>query len=239
MTITDERAAPDRRMVLAGVTALAASVPSRARAADAATPATTSPIARGVLAQNALALTFVAAPSQLPPVRIDAQDGTREVREFLAGRSIIMPVWAEWCAPCLAELGDFARLQQKYGNEKFAILPILSGTQKRMTLEVIASLFTYLRASVFKPLMEHGLGSKLVNAMARQGRQLSLPCNLLIAPDATVVARVFGLQGHDGESEGEKPNLIARAEAGQVLSYWGKPEGDEFAQAIANGFLTT
>jgi thiol-disulfide isomerase/thioredoxin len=217
----------DRRRVLAGIAGVAA-LPSVARAAP-------SPIARGALAKNPLALAFESAPESLPGVLITGPSGTRNISEF-KGRTLVMPIWAEWCPPCLAELGDFARLQRKHGNDRFAIVPILSGTRKRMTPDVIKQLFQALRADVFEPLMEYRLGSKLVNVMARRGRGIQLPCNLLVAPDGRVAGRVFGLQSEEyGGGEGRE--LIRRAEAGQVLSYWGQPAGDEFAAAMANGFL--
>jgi thiol-disulfide isomerase/thioredoxin len=217
----------DRRTVLAGIAGVAA-VPSASRAAD-------SPVARGVLAKNPLALAFE-APSQdyLPGVQVTGPAGDRNISEF-KGRTLVMPIWAEWCPPCLAELGDFARLQRKYGNDRFGIVPILSGTQRKMTLDAIKQLFGVLHADVFEPLMEYRLGAKLYNTMARKGRIVSLPCNLLLAPDGRVVARVFGLQTGE-ELEGGRA-LIRRAEAGHVLSYWGQPAGDEFAAAMANGFL--
>jgi thiol-disulfide isomerase/thioredoxin len=218
----------DRRTILAGM-AGAAVAPSVATAAD-------SPIARGALANNALALAFE-APSQdyLPGVQITGPSGDRNIADF-KGRTLVMPIWAEWCPPCLAELGDFARLQRKHGNARFGIIPILSGTRKKMTPAVIKQLFEILHCDVFEPLMEYRLGAKLYNAMARKGRIIQLPCNLLVAPDGRVVARVFGLQTGE-ELEGGSA-LIRRAEAGHILSYWGQPAGDEFAAAMAGGFLT-
>lgn len=220
----------NRRTALAGMAGLMAARPSLSHAA-------TSPVATGALANNPLALKFESAPETLPSVKITGPNGTRHIYD-LKGRTLIMPIWAEWCPPCLAELGDFARLQRKHGNERFAIVPILSGPRKQMTPDVIKQLFTVLHADAFEPLMEARLGAKLVKVMARKGNQMQLPCNLLIAPDGRVVARVFGLQADESTPGAETGReLIRRAEAGQVLSYWGQPAGDEFAAVLANGFL--
>ena len=242
-SISTERGAPaatllDRRTVLTGMAAFAG---ARAAAAEEE-----SLVAHGVLANNRLALAFETAPSELPDVTLVGPNGERDIAE-LKGRTLLMPLWAEWCAPCLSEIPDFARLQAKYGNSKFAIVPILTGTRKQITPATIAELFTFLHASVFEPLIERHFGGKLMLAMARKGAtKIVIPCNLLIAPDGRVVGRQFGAQRDDEQSQmlGSDPqkingenSLIARAEAGDVLSLWGKAPGAEFAAAMADGFL--
>jgi len=227
----------DRRTILAGMAALAG--------VGAAAAEGGSPVAHGVLANNTLALAFETAPSELPDVTLVGPNGERDLAE-LKGRTLLMPLWAEWCAPCLSEIPDFARLQAKYGNSNFAIVPILTGTRKQITPAAIAELFAFLHASVFEPLIEKRFGSKLMLAMARKGMTEAIPCNLLIAPDGRVVGRQFGAERDNEQSQmlsadpkkinGEN-SLIARAEAGDVLSLWGKAPGAEFAAAMANGFF--
>lgn len=195
------------------------------------------PVAHGVLADNPLALLFEAAPAQLPDIDVVGPNGTRGISEF-KGRTLLMPVWAEWCAPCLSEIQDFASLQKKHGNDKFAIVPILSGTRKRMTPAIVAQLFSYLHADALEPLVENHFGDRLMRTMAKNADgKITIPCNLLIAPDGHVVGREFGLSEASGIKADTGHQLIAQAEAGTVISQWGKPAGDEFAAAMAGGFL--
>jgi len=163
------------------------------------------PVAHGILANNALALAFEAAHSELP---------------------------------------DFAQLQQKYGNSKFAIVPVLTGARKQMTPAVTAQMFAYIHASVFEPLIEQHFGSRLMDEMAVQsGHRVAIPCNLLVAPDGHVVAREVGLKATPDDDaapadvQAARPGRIARAEAGDIQSLWGLQAGEEFAAAMANGFL--
>lgn len=225
---------PDRRLVIAGLAGLG--LPWAARADDA--PA--SPVAHGALEKNALAQAFIAAPSTLPGVTLDTLDGEVALRDALKGRTVLMPIWAEWCVPCLIEIPDFARLQKAYGNERFAIMPVLSYPQKQMTPAATQTLFKALRAEIFPPMIEHRFGRLLVQTLARMGRGMSLPCNVLIAPDGRVVAREMGLQsnGHTVETDGgDKYARAQRAAAGETQSLWGTPVGDEFVSALAGGFL--
>ncbi|HEY0107925.1 MAG TPA: TlpA disulfide reductase family protein [Rhizomicrobium sp.] len=230
--------APSRRGVLAGLVALAAPLP--ARAADTAD----SPIAHGILAQNKLAQAFRPTLDSLPDVTLIGPNGERDI-SALKGRTLLMPLWAEWCAPCLGEIPDFAKLQKKYGGDKFAIVPILTGTRRQFTPTTLAGVLAVLHADVFEPLMETHFGDKLMRRMARQGNSVAIPCNLLIAPDGRVVGREIGIKlSDDGEKDAERPvegkkdpALVARAIGGETMSLWGTPAGDEFAAAMAKGFL--
>ncbi len=171
-------------------------------------------------------------------------DGEQDIADLIKGRTVLMPLWAEWCTPCLSEIPDIARLQQKYGNDKFAIVPILTGAQKQVTPEALTQIFGALHASVFEPLVEKKFGKKLMLQMARRnGREIEIPCNLLIAPNGRVIGREFGMKRSDDEeaaaqaASANKTDPVARAEAGETLSLWGKQPGEEFASAMAGGFL--
>jgi len=194
------------------------------------------PIAHGVLANNPLAKAFEATTAQLPDVTVVGPNGSRSISEF-RGRTLLMPLWAEWCGPCLGELQDFGTLQKKYGNDKFSIVPVLSGTQKRMTPATVAQLFSYLHADALEPLVENHFGKTLLSAMARSEGHIAVPCNLLIAPDGRVVGREIGMKQAEDFDAHSKHEILAQEIAGKVLSEWGKPAGAEFAAAMANGFL--
>ncbi len=147
-----------------------------------------------------------------------------------------MPLWAEWCAPCLTELGDFARLQEVYGNAKFAIIPVLTGTTHKFTPELLGKFLFAAHAGIFEPLMEEDYGKKLLNGMAYEGEGPTIPCNLLIAPDGRVIAREIGLKITDTAADSNKKRLD-QALGGNSQTLWGTPAGDEFATCMANDFL--
>jgi thiol-disulfide isomerase/thioredoxin len=186
-----------------------------------------SPIAHGMLADNALARAFNdPTRDNLPNVIVDGPDGKQPISSLLQGRTVIMPVWAEWCMPCLRELPDFALLQREFGSSKFAIIPVLSAPKHKMTPQIIAQVFADANASVFQPIMETNFGGNLAYAMGRMGASFGLPCNLLIHPDGHVVGRETGLKS------------AADATAAGWQSAWGGKDGQELAAALANGFLS-
>jgi thiol-disulfide isomerase/thioredoxin len=198
-----------------------------------------SPIAHGVLADNVLAQAFEPYDTQLPSMYLWTLDNKRKPIEELKGRTIVMSLWAEWCAPCIAELPDFARLQRKYGNDKFAIVPVLTGTEKKFTPETLAKILGMMKCDVFEPLIENNLGNRLIRTMARRRGGSAIPCNLLITPEFKVVAREIG---GFGNAEDENPaktyaEALNRTATGAVQSAWGLKDGEDFAKAMAEGFL--
>jgi thiol-disulfide isomerase/thioredoxin len=229
-----------RRTVLGGLAAAAVAPAARAD----------SPLAHGVLENNRLAQAFVTAPRRLPAVKIVGPAGTRALRDLVGGRTLIMPLWAEWCAPCMIELPEFARLQAKYGSERFAIMPILTATQHVFSPESLRGILKSLvRLDVFEPLMEDRAGDRLMWDMAvrqagvrLEGSGAALPCNLVIGPDGEVKGRIFGdrdIQDSSATKAKTYDDAVNRAQNGQIQTIWGSADGDAFVAALAQGFLTT
>ena len=236
MMRNDREQGPNRRAVLAGLAALAAAGPAEADE--------TSPVANGVLTENPVAKAFEKIPGNpaLPDVPLNGLKGDCRLSDF-KGRTLIVPIWAEWCTPCLSELPDFARLQRKYGNTEFAIVPVLSGPYKQMTPAVTAQILGYLHADIFEPLVEQHFGGRLLQTMARQPQGgLSIPCNLLIAPSGKVVARETGKIARTEQPEtppktGNETGEDAKRIKAWQSSLWSTVYGEEFAAALAAGFL--
>jgi thiol-disulfide isomerase/thioredoxin len=198
-----------------------------------------SPIAHGVLAGNSLAKAFEPSPHQLPDIYVTGPDGDRRLSDF-KGKTILMPLWTEWCAPCIQEIPDFARLQQKYGNDKFAIVPVLTATQKKFTPELLSRILGMMHAGVFTPWIEQHRGATLMRRMARRrGGGAAMPCNLLIAPDGRVVAREIGGLSNTDDADPAKSykDAVNRTGTGSSQSRWGQQDGEDFAKAMADGFL--
>lgn len=222
-----------RRSVCFG---LAGAAVSRAAWADDK-PA--SPIAHGALADNSLAQAFEPFDKPLPDVAVWGPDGEMPLAELIKGRTILMPLWAEWCAPCMQEIPDFARLQQAHGNEKFAIIPVLTATQKQLDPASLGTLLGYMHASALRPLIEHKRGNMLARTMGKRGNTYVLPCNLLIGPDGRTVGREIGRLTNTDDNDPAKTyhDAVNRTATGASQSRWGQEDGEAFARLMAAGFL--
>ena len=76
------------------------------------------------LTPTAKANIWLASRTSLPRIRYQTLDGTEQSLERLAGRPLLLNLWATWCPPCLAELRQFAAHQQQLGDAGLQILAL-------------------------------------------------------------------------------------------------------------------
>ena len=222
----------DRRAALFG---LAAAMAGGARAAEAPLAPPPSVFARSALAANPLAQRFQPAPRGmlLPDVPLETAEGELRFSDY-RGRTLLVSLWAEWCAPCLVEMPDFAALQQRYGNRRFEILPVLTGSRRRLGPQGAARLLARLEARAFDPVVEEASGDRLLKSLTfggAAGARPTLPCNLLVDSRGRIRARQFGAM--------TLPLLRrARGEPGaDAASLWTSPDGHRFVAALSTGLI--
>ncbi|ACL62036.1 thiol:disulfide interchange protein TlpA [Methylobacterium nodulans] len=89
-------------------------------AAAAATAARVAPLARGEVA----ALQVDPAPRPAPALAFTGPDGEPRSLEDLKGRTVLLNLWATWCAPCKAEMPALDRLQGALGGPDFEVVAL-------------------------------------------------------------------------------------------------------------------
>lgn len=228
----------DRRTAL--LAALASCMPvARARA--------NAPLERlfptGLLASNKLAKSFDTVPPGLaaPRIALLGRDG-RHAFDDLRGKVRIVTLWAEWCAPCVVEMVDFAALNDRYGGPGFEILAILTSSQKKFGHAEADAFLRAKKASL--PLwVEPNGGASLLDALAvRPGGRPSLPCNLIVDARGRLRGRSFGSAMTGGSKLDLKDGVLTEAGKAQMMSSgmkstWATPAGDEFVKGLLAGAL--
>lgn len=84
------------------------------------------PIARGEVA----ALKINKVPQPAPEVSFKSYDGQALSFESFRGRTVLVNLWATWCAPCRAEMPALDRLQQELGGRDFEVVAINIDTNR-------------------------------------------------------------------------------------------------------------
>jgi len=240
----------DRRTVLGGMMAVAAggiarAVPPRGPFFQG-TPFATNPVARR----------FDRVDIPLPPIQLLGAHGPISLRS-LRGRTTILALWAEWCAPCLIDLRDFAALRRKYAGPRFDIVSLLTYSKRPLDYRGARDLLAKMNAADLPLMIEPNGGTAAISALStRPSAKLlaalppsfrpkgTLPCTLLVDSSGRIRGRSVGavMEAADPSQKADPAARILTEHQKQVLNgasstSWSTPAGDAFARALAAGLL--
>lgn len=208
----------DRRGFLAAAAAtLMAPAAARAQSIFAGTP----------LAGNGVARYFEALPPgmRLPDVMLAGDNGSRHHLSELTGKTRLVAIWAEWCAPCLIEAGDLARLYARYGGPNFEVVSVLSDSRRRLDIRAARDVLARTHAQALPLWVEPGGGDVVASALTgARGATINLPCTLLLDHGGTVRGRMSGL----AMAPGTRPDAPLVGP-----SVWAAPDADVFVQTLS------
>ena len=75
-------------------------------------------------AKSALPFSRDVRPKAVPAIQIqDASGRVRSLEDF-RGRTVLLNLWATWCAPCREEMPALDRLQAKLGGPRFEVVAL-------------------------------------------------------------------------------------------------------------------
>ncbi len=118
-----------RRSVLAAGLAAAAATLATAmllRKPSGPEVARLAPDASAVRLQGMAALRPVDPPRALPAISfLDDAGASRSLRDY-AGKTVLLNLWATWCAPCVAEMPALAALARDGAAQDIVVLPLSS-----------------------------------------------------------------------------------------------------------------
>lgn len=126
-------------------------------------------------------------PQSLKGLSFNGPDGKPMTLADRAGKTLLVNLWATWCAPCRAEMPALDALQKEMGSDKFEVVAINIDTgddtkpKKFLTETGVATLGYYRDATmgVFEDLKKRALA-------------LGLPVTLLIDGEGCLLANMNG-----------------------------------------------
>ncbi|MCA0422292.1 MAG: TlpA family protein disulfide reductase [Proteobacteria bacterium] len=129
------------------------------------------PVARGDVA----AMKINATPQPVTPVTFSSHDGKKLSFADFAGKTILVNLWATWCAPCRAEMPALDRLQQELGGPDFEVVAINIDTNR------LDRPRAFLNEVGVKSLSYYSDQSAMIFAdLKRAGKAFGMPTTLLI-----------------------------------------------------------
>ena len=122
-------------------------------------------------------------PEPLADVSFTDGSGNSKTLADFRGKTILLNLWATWCAPCREEMPSLDRLQQELGSDKFEVVALAlerggaKSAQKFLDEIKASNLALYVDKST-------RAGSKL--------RVLGMPTTILIDEDGREIGRLSG-----------------------------------------------
>ncbi len=83
-------------------------------------------------------LVVLKTPPPQPIASFNGPDGPVSLADF-QGKTVLLNLWASWCAPCVEELPSLDRLQGELGSDDFMVLAIDMDRSKAEAEEFLAT----------------------------------------------------------------------------------------------------
>jgi thiol-disulfide isomerase/thioredoxin len=152
------------------------------------------------------AFVYKKTPEPLADVNfVDAADAPKTLKDF-RGKTILLNLWATWCAPCREEMPSLDRLQQELGSDTFEVVALavdrtgLEAARKFLDGINVISLALYADPTTRS-------GSAL--------RVIGMPTTILIDPEGREIGRLPGPAEWDSE---DAKRLIRETLSGAAAS---------------------
>ncbi len=126
-------------------------------------------------------------PQSVKNLAFNAPDGTPMTLADRSGKTLLVNLWATWCAPCRAEMPALDALQKELGGEKFEVVAVNVDTgddvkPKKFLEEIGIENLAYYRDNTLD----------LFNDMKKRGLALGLPVTLLVDAEGCLLAHMNG-----------------------------------------------
>ncbi|RWA69607.1 TlpA disulfide reductase family protein [Mesorhizobium sp.] len=126
-------------------------------------------------------------PQSLKSLAFNGPDGKLMTIADRAGKTVLLNLWATWCAPCRAEMPALDALQKEKGSDAFEVVSVNVDTgddakPKKFLKEIGVETLGYYRDPTIA----------LFNEVKTRGLALGLPVTMLIDGEGCLIAHMNG-----------------------------------------------
>ncbi|WP_181704592.1 thiol:disulfide interchange protein TlpA [Chthonobacter rhizosphaerae] len=141
-------------------------------------------------------------PADVTSVAFKDPSGAPVTIGSFAGRTVLLNLWATWCAPCRKEMPALNRLQAAHGSDRFEVVAVnidIGDPAKASTF------LTETGITALKDWRDPTMAS--FNALKAKGLAFGMPTTLLIDPNGCQVGALHG------PAEWDSPDAVRLIEA--------------------------
>ncbi|HEY4193313.1 MAG TPA: TlpA disulfide reductase family protein [Mesorhizobium sp.] len=126
-------------------------------------------------------------PQSLKDLAFDGPDGKPMTLDNHAGKTVLLNLWATWCAPCRAEMPALDALQKEKGGDKFEVVAVNVDTgddakPKKFLGDIGVGKLGYYS--------DHSMA--VFNDVKTRGLALGLPVTMLVDGEGCLIAHMNG-----------------------------------------------
>lgn len=144
-----------------------------------------------------LGLSPFPAPRAVPDLAFEDASGARHTLAEFRGKSVLLNIWATWCAPCRKEMPALDRLQARLGGDTFQVLAL---SIDRDGVSVVKSFYDETKIKSLPIFVD-----RTTDAMGKL-HVVGVPTTLLIDTKGREVAR------YTGPAAWDRADLVAMIE---------------------------
>ncbi len=135
--------------------------------------------------------------SDLLTAELGRLDGGSGTLAHFRGKTLVLNVWATWCAPCRVELPSLQRLSEKLNPEQYAVVGLSTDEDPDFVREFLREVGVAY-PNYLDPGRDVAFGILKIE---------SYPQTLLIRPDGSIAQRIVGARAWD------EPEMVANIES--------------------------
>jgi len=133
-------------------------------------------------------------PRMLDGISFLDGNGNSKTLEDFTGKTILMNIWATWCAPCREEMPAFDALQKEFAGDDFAVVAVSVDKGESDKPKAF-----YEEVGIKNLPFYHDGTMNAFNTIRKENLALGLPVTLLIDENSCVLGSLNGPAEWAGE----------------------------------------
>ncbi len=146
-----------------------------------------------------------ATPTLLPAFKFPLEPLGSLSSEDLAGKVLVLNLWATWCGPCSEEMPDLVKLQEEYGDKGLAVVALSFDKTKEAHSKGVKALGLNF-PSIFADQ------EAVAEFLAKLGPVSAIPITFIVNTEGRIVERIDGKGTFDQFVKSVEP-LLPQAES--------------------------